>query len=314
MESLSDYFNYFKKMANESLIKQNYNNNCNEIAQAHNSINNNEDLKGLEDLNINCQNTNGNQNNKILCSSPTKIKTDFTSQDCQIVPIKKDENEFNPFELLLLLIPFFTLPKYGRIPNKLKTIKKGKHDKTAKDNSRSKLFTSCAKSLDDFIRNEFKKYNKTLHCLNIKSQVGENLYENEKFFDKKIIDIYFDSTPKRYNDNNKDFNKKQIKSVLEKEMQNNNIKIKLLNILFNMKLKRIFKMYIYDIPYFIISINNNDYKIDLIGFKTFKYDLEEEDDETKEQYKKNAKDFINGKISHRKLRKKHYEISVCLDD
>ena len=97
-------------------------------------------------------------------------------------------------------------------------------------------------------------------------------------------------------------------------MQNNNIKIKLLNILFNMKLKRIFKMYLYNIPYFITSTNNNDYKIDLIGFKTFKYDLKEYDDETKEQFKKNAKDFINGKISHRKLRKEHYEISICLDD
>ena len=65
LESLSDYVNYFKKIANEILIKQNYNNICNEITQAHNSNNNNEDLKGLEDLNINCQNTNSNQNKKI---------------------------------------------------------------------------------------------------------------------------------------------------------------------------------------------------------------------------------------------------------
>ena len=303
-DSLSDYAKILKMQVKESLFKQNdHYNNLNEINPVTNSKNN-EDLKPEPNENKQKFKDNGNSN-ILLNSSQTKIKTEFTSK------IYKSEEQtidnqsgFDPISLIILTASFYTFPKYGRIPNKLKNIKKGKHDNKAKDNSRSKLFTLCAKSLDEFIRNEFRKYDSYLHCLNIKSQLGTNLVENEKFFDKKIIDIYLDSRPKRHNDNNINYNKNQIKLVLKKEMDNDNIKIKLLNNVFNMEFKKIFKMYLYDIPYFILRKNNKDYKINLIGFKTYKYHLEDFDDVIKMQFKNNAKDFINGKISHRELRKK----------
>ena len=301
-DSLSDYANHFKIMANESLFKQNhFNTNSNEINPRINY--NNEVLAAIKECNTNKQNDDKQILNIQLNNCQAKVKTDFTSKENKIEePTIDNKDDFNPIALIILLASFYSFPKFGRIPNKLKNIKKGKHDNKSKDNSRAKLFNLCAKSLDNFIRNEFKKYKINLHCLNIKSQLGTNLDENEKFFDKKIIAIYLDSQPKRHNDNNKNYNKNQIKLVLKKEMDNDNIKIKLLNILFDMRFKTLFKMYLYDLPYFIMSKNNKDYKINLIGFKT--YQFEDFEDNIKEQFKNNAKDFINGKIRHRKLRKK----------
>ena len=183
-------------------------------------------------------------------------------------------------------------------------MKKGKHNNETKDNSRKRLFHLCANSLDNFIRNEFKKYKIELYNLNIKSQLGTSLDDFDKFFDKKIIQIYFDSSPKRKTESNIDYNKNYIQLVLEKELKNNGIKIKILNMIFNMEFRKIFKMFIYDIPYIILSNNNNEnYKINLIKFKTYKYYLEEFDDDIKEQIKNDVKLFLKGEIRHRKLRK-----------
>ncbi len=269
MKEIIDYQDELKKL--ESIKKNNEEQKkVYSISENNNNNNNNKDLQktSITDLEIvNNESKSKNNDNQIsnapLNSSQINIKTEFTGKE-----YKKEEqtidnkSDFDPISLIILLASFYTFPKYGRIPKNLKSIKKGKHDNKAKDNSRSKLFTSCSKSLDNFIKNEFKKYNVYLHCLTIKSQIGKNLYENEKFFEKKIIDIYFDSLPKRHNDNN--YNKNHIKLVLKKEMDNDNIKIKLLNIVFNMEFEKIFKMYLYNIPYYIRHKNNKDYKVNLI--------------------------------------------------
>lgn len=267
-ECLSDLANIFKNTAN-----------------SHNYEKLDTDL----DLHINKEKKEKNLlSNFVSDSNLSKGKTKFTSETDK----KKELVDNTP----------------GRIPNRLKGVKKGKHNYKSKDNSRAKLFTSCAKSLDDFIYKEVSKYKIKLHRLYIKNQLGQNLSENEKFFEKKIINIYFDSIPKRHTENNICYNKKNISLVLEKEMKDNNKKIKLLNILFDLEFGDIFKMFLYDIPYIIKdNMMNSDtvYKIYLMGFKTFKDQLTELDEDDKAQFKLNAKLFIEGKITHRKLRKKN---------
>jgi len=303
--SLSDYVNYFKQKVHESLNKEYNNNNLTEIIL--NTQPCNDKLNSSIEIDINKSNKNENNSNQLLCSIPTISKNKFNTQnETKTLKIDYSKKEFNSTEIIKWPDndSMNTFPKCGRIPNILKNIKKGKHDNKAKDNSRIKLFNLCAHSLDDFIRNEFKKYKISLHCLNIKSQLGTSLDDFDKFFDKKIIQIYFDSSPKRKTESNIDYNKNQIQLVLEKELKNNGIKIKILNIIFNIEFRKIFKMFLYDIPYIILSNNNNEnYKISLIGFKTYKYYLEELDDDIKEQIKNDVKLFLKGEIKHRKLRK-----------
>ena len=304
--SLSDYCNYLKLKVHESLNKQYNNNNLTEIIL--NTQQCNDKFNSSIEIDINKSNIYENNSNQLLCSIPTISNNRFTTQnETKTLKIDYSKKEFNSTEIIKSPDNdnMNTFPKCGRIPNILKNIKKGKHDNKAKDNSRKKIFKLCANSLDDFIRNEFKKYKISLHCLNIKSQLGTSLDDFDKFFDKKIIQIYFDSSPKRKAESNIDYNKRQIKLVLEKELKNNGIKIKILNIIFNMEFRKIFKMFLYDIPYIIFSNNTNEnYKINLMGFKTYKYHLEEFDDDIKKQFKNDVKLFLKGEIRHRKLRKK----------
>jgi len=294
--SLSDYANYLKQKVNESLFKQN-NNNLNKISP-NTQLSNNDIITSVIEIEKNKPNINENNSNQLFFTNQTLSNIKFSTQiETKSLKIENNKKKYNLCENITT--------KRGRIPNKLKNVKKGKHNNETKDNSRKRLFHLCANSLDNFIRNEFKKYKIELYNLNIKSQLGTSLDDFDKFFDKKIIQIYFDSSPKRKTESNIDYNKNYIQLVLEKELKNNGIKIKILNMIFNMEFRKIFKMFIYDIPYIILSNNSNEnYKISLTGFKTYKYHLEEFDDDIQEKFKKNIKLFLKGKIKHRKLRKK----------
>ena len=294
--SLSDYANYFKQKVNESLFKQN--NNILTKISLNTQLLNNEIVTSPIEIEKNKSNINENNSNQLFYTTQTLSNIKFTTQiETKTLKIKNNKKNCNSIGIINT--------KRGCIPNKLKYLKEGKHDNKAKDNSRKKLFNLCASSLDDFIRNEFEKYKINLYCLNIKSQLGTSLDDFDKFFNKKIIQIYFDSSPKGKAKSNEGYNKKQITLILEKELKNNRIKVKMLNIIFNLEFKKIFKMFLYDIPYIICSNNNNEnYKISLNGFKTYKYHLKEFDDDIQERFKNNVKLFLKGKIKHRKLRKK----------
>ena len=302
--SLSDYYIHLQKLASESLSQQNSENiNMTEIATSFQS--NNEIASKIK---INSNKTKSNNIETINILPNTSEGNCYTNNSTiikeEILTSINNKKDYDPISFFIVLAAFYSLPRYGRIPKTLKSKITGKHNNKSHDNVRKKLYISCMFSIDKFIRNECKKYDITLHVANITPLLGKNLDDNYNFFAKKLIDIYFESKPKRKTDHNLDFNKKQIKKVLIKEKKDKNIKIKILNILFFMSFKQIFEMFLYDINFIILSNNAGKIiKVYLNGFETYKnIFLDEYDEEEKTKFKINAKDFLNGKITQRKKR------------
>lgn len=195
----------------------------------------------------------------------------------------------------------------GRIAKRNKNLIKGKHNNKAPDNSRKRLANLCAKSLDNFIRNKASKYKVKLNVLTISKQFGKNLKENEEFLNKKIINIYFDSTPKRCTEKNRYNNIEKIQYILRQERLGTDT-TKILDVLFSLDFKQIFQMFLLDKT--VLSYSNDSVppiNINLEEFKTFQdqkeFQTEDFDEESIKKIKKNALKFINGEISHREKKK-----------
>ena len=85
----------------------------------------------------------------------------------------------------------------GRIPNILKDFgAKGKHDNKSTDNEIKKVLNSFKNEVDAFVHEFCKKkpYGLEIQSLNI--SIGSNKEDYQKFFDKKLIDIYDNFIPK----------------------------------------------------------------------------------------------------------------------
>ena len=114
------------------------------------------------------------------------------------------------------------------------------HNKNSFDNARKKIYNSCKLSIYNFIH-EYIPSNLgiKLHIPTIEKQIGYSYKNNNKFFSKKIYDIFCDSSPKRLKNeikecrNEYNYNKEKINILLEQEKNSPEIKIKILNKLFN---------------------------------------------------------------------------------
>jgi len=288
--SLSDWSLWLDKIAKKMLSEQNYktserkdasiinHSNCEISSKIKYNLNDNKDINIISDV----------------IKGKFNFDSSTTSKEEEYLTNSNDKKEKGPISLC---------PRYGRIPKKFKNVLNGKHNNKSKDNVRRKLFRACILSIDKYIRNRCKKYDISLHILNIKPQLGISLDDYDRFFEKKLIDIYAESKPKRKTDKNIYYNKKQIQKVLNKEKQDKKAKIKILNILLNMNFREIFIKYLYNIPFIILT----DYycqhiKYDIIGFKTYKNDLDEFNEDEKEYFKKDAQELLKNNITHRSKR------------
>jgi hypothetical protein len=178
-----------------------------------------------------------------------------------------------------------------------------KHNKNSYDNARKKIFNSCKMSIYNFT-NEYiqNKYGLKLHVPTIEKQIGYS-YENiKKFIQKKIYDIFCDSSPKRVKDeikNNREkynHNKNIINRLLDEEKSDPRIEIKILNIIFNLSFSDFLMAYLNDDKE--IKINDN-YTIDLKGFITFNQSFNERKNRytqaQKNMFRKNILDIIQNK-------------------
>ena len=211
-------------------------------------------------------------------------------------PSKNDENELFTMRIILLALMYkdYINEGKGRIPNLLKELGfKGKSNRFSKKNLYNNILQYCKLSIDTTINNECRKYQVAFRKLTIKSQLDIGGFANYKTFCKKYLyDIYINSFPKHIKKSEKlekakdGINKENlsiIKYVITKEKYDKEAEIKKLNLLFKKT------------TFFIILEafleNQNCIKVDntpieLEGFKTFDYYLNDLNPEEKENLKK----------------------------
>ena len=159
-------------------------------------------------------------------------------------------------------------------PKKGEENKKNKiHTKNSCDNARKKICNSCKLSIYDFIMEYVpSQLGIKLHIPTIEKQMGYSKKSINKFFNKKIYDIFCDSVPKKLKEefkNNRELyqhNKDIINILLENESKDENKQIKILNGLFNLRFKDFLTAYLNDETEIKIF---GDTIISLNGFKTF---------------------------------------------
>ena len=211
-------------------------------------------------------------------------KQNLENKLCHILNISEIK-DFDMIEEIIKLYEEKEKEKEKKIPNYLKN---REDDKTKfRDIGGRSVFSECSKSLDEYIRKILKQYNIRIHKLTIKKQIKFSFTDYRNFCKKLIIDIYSDSIPRRTkkeykNESKNTFNESSIKKAIEKEKMNENIKIKILNILFNKtNFNIILKAFLDDKNDIIVydSDLGKNIKIVLEGFKTFKDCLNDRYDE-----------------------------------
>ena len=182
----------------------------------------------------------------------------------------------------------------GRRPKSSKRIIKVQHDSKAPDNTRRKVFTLFAKSLDEHIHYYAYVYDVKVHPLHIKSQLGITLRQYKKFFKKTIYEIYCDKNDEK---------KKKIDKLLQKESESGDYFL-VLDFLFSLKFETLFRRFLMDKPYLNIEKAKDNKKL-IVCFYKFKTlrdaPLDEED---KKRYKKIGLDFLDNKVTPRRRRRK----------
>ena len=192
--------------------------------------------------------------------------------------------------------------------NIFKVIKPRKYDF---DNAKPCILTSCMKSIGSLVKfililvglGEDFKINATS-----RDKFGNSFDENRNFFQKKIKDIFCNSTQK--NTKNKIQKKTDttniLSSILEQEKISLSIKIKLFNAIFNLPYKYFLYAYLKDFTYIMIRLDkngktivtflpdNNPYKDSLNNLSIFKFKTYK--DCFTEKYDKERKEKINKKI------------------
>ena len=129
------------------------------------------------------------------------------------------------------------------------------------DEAKYCIFTSCKESIDFLLKEIFLLLNLIEFKLNctLKDKLGGTELEQEKFFGKKIGDIYCDSTQKHTKDKIGDKKRKRgiLKYILEQEEKDHTIKIKILKALFNMYYYDFLYAYIYDFTFIVFRNDIN---------------------------------------------------------
>ena len=110
--------------------------------------------------------------------------------------IKDGKNTFEDEEKII----HFNSKKKGRPKKSQQNNEKKNNCIDRTDNIRKKIFNSCKRSIYKFINILVLKYGQRLHVPTIEKQLGYSVENNRKFCEKKIYDIFCDSTPKRIKD------------------------------------------------------------------------------------------------------------------
>ena len=190
--------------------------------------------------------------------------------------------------------------KKGRISNEEKNNgKKGKIDNDQRmDNQRRTLYRNCLRRINETIF--------ILSGLDIKDKIFDAVINEEHlrnvdsiiiFLKKKIKDIFLESTPRHYNDENYIKNREKIEDLCKNCFDTEDGKT--LSILFNMTFKSVLEdHYLADNKYIKKGVNeDNDGKYELKEFITFKEDYANKDEKFKNKLKKKAL-----KLTHRQRR------------
>lgn len=128
------------------------------------------------------------------------------------------------------------------------------------DNAKYCILTVCTKSIDSLQKNIFQFVDLEEFNINAtsKDKVGKNLDDIIKFCETKIKKMFCNSTQK--NTKNKMEEKAdrtfKLTYILEQEEKDHNIKIKLLNSIFNLPYKYFLYAFLEDYTYIIISNDN----------------------------------------------------------
>ena len=215
------------------------------------------------------------------------------------------------------LLKILKIPKYL----KNKNINKAKF----LENGVKKLIDECAQSLHNLIIKLTKKY-VIMYKLNIKRQLKFGMKDFKLFFEKSVRNIYFNILPKKKpsiykTDKEKGTNyihdniKKQISKAIEGEKKDENVKIKILNIIFSETSKISFWTFL---EAFINDSNSitffnekgKEEKIILEEFRTLKDCLLLFKSDEKKEIKERIKKIKEGKVNTREPRKKSYSFKL----
>ena len=242
------------------------------------------------------------------------IMTKENTKEIRINNINDIVNDYNIFKMEID-------SKENNKENKFNALKTGRpkkdeenniqryHNKNSFDNARKKIYNSCKLSIYNFIH-EYIPSNLgiKLHIPTIEKQIGYSYRNNNKFFNKKIYDIFCDSSPKRLKNeikecrNEYNYNKEKINILLEQEKNSPEIKIKILNKLFNLTFYDFLMVYLNDED----KLKIGDLTIDLKGFRTFGQCFNESKNKytqaQKNMFRKYIFDIIGNKKSSRKAR------------
>lgn len=243
------------------------------------------------------ENTNANNKDNI---GENEIKNKIENVK-EFNEIKNGKDTFEDEEKII----HFNSKKKGRPKKSQQNNEKKNNCIDRKDNIRKKIFNSCKRSIYKFINILVLKYGQRLHVPTIEKQLGYSVENNRKFCEKKIYDIFCDSTPKRlkdeikYNRENYNHNKKIIDRLLNKEKN-----VELLNRIFNLNFGDFLKAYLNDENEII---TNDNYHIHLEGFEFFSECYNEYANKEKNKLKSQIIDIIEGTQNKIKPRaKKRY--------
>lgn len=286
--------------------------------------------ENIIDLQIKSNSTDSlSDSNIILCKLSNQI-LELQNLDkqfkeiCETQYINLKENELNDSQKKSIVLGYilkkFCNRKYFnvfqiQIPKYLKN----KDTNKAKflENGVKRLIDECAQSLHNLIMNLSKKY-VNMYKLNIKAQLKFGMKDFKLFFEKSVRNIYYDILPKKKpfiykSDKQKGRNcicdkiKKRISTAIEKENKDENVKEKILNIIFSETtcFWTFLEAFINDSKE--ITFINKEYKeekIKLEGFKTLKDYLFLFKKEEKNEIRERVIMIKEGKVKTRKKRKK----------
>ena len=257
----------------------------NDISNQKDIVNENQ-IKEIQKIEINKETSSKKKvKSKFSYSAPISNETNINSTNYKTTLLAKKLKK-NKYKKK------FPNGKFGPIPNINKANRK--YIKNNDDNLKKKIFTHCVTSIHIFVKKYIrnKKYKIKLYKPTITHQIGEKKdIDLKSLSEKSIKDIYLDFKPKH---SSKDYNKKLekiIEKILQKENQNEGIK--LLNIIFNKKLKDFLIIYLNDYRY----INDYEHYIEgeflLKQFKTYKDDFDDIKPNKKERNKENVLNMLD---------------------
>lgn len=136
--------------------------------------------------------------------------------------------------------------------------------------------------------------------IKLKSPVIPNEFVKNTLGKEKILNMNIEEI---YSLNNKK-NKWKIEELLSRDIEEKEDELQLLIFIFNLKYKKIIHRFINDQSYIKIMINDQKYKIKLLGFETFSNVFSDYDEKAKEKVKLKASNLIKGKMKKRRPRNK----------